>query len=320
MKESPFRKGLVGLLVLGVLFWVFTLIFRLLVEKDGPLGGGSKVAVIEIQGVISDAEETVEQLRKFGENKAIRGIVLRIDSPGGAVVPSQEIYQKVKELRVQGKTVVASMGGMAASGGYYIACASDKIVANPGTITGSIGVIMAIANVEELMKKIGYKSVVIKSGELKDIGSPFRAISPRERKFLQEMLDDVHRQFIEAVAQGRHMKPEVVKSLADGRILTGHQAKKQGLVDELGSLPEAISLAARLSGIPGKPEIIRPKKPRGWLSRFLRERLSTITFLPLRGDETRFQPYYLWPYGGPWLYPRLIPALVPLIPRPQPQS
>lgn len=316
MKESPFRKGLVALLVLGVLFWAFTLIFRLVVEKEGPMGRGSKVGVIDIQGVISDAEETLDQLRKFGENKAIRGIVLRIDSPGGAVVPSQEIYQKVKELRGQGKTVVASMGGMAASGGYYIACASNKIVANPGTLTGSIGVIMAMANVEELMKKIGYKSVVIKSGELKDIGSPFRAISPRERKFLQEMLDDVHRQFIEAVAQGRHMKPEVVKSLADGRIFTGHQAKKEGLVDELGSLPEAISLAARLAGIPGKPEIIRPKRPRGWLSRILREGLAPSSFLPPRWDETSFKPYYLWHYGGPWLYPQWNPTFVPLIPRP----
>ncbi|MBI2875660.1 MAG: signal peptide peptidase SppA [Candidatus Tectomicrobia bacterium] len=317
MKESPFRKALIGLLVVGALFWVFTLAFRLLVERGGPLGGGGKVAVVEVSGVISDAEETVEQLRKFGENKSIRSIVLRIDSPGGGVVPSQEIYQKVQELRQQGKKIVASMGSTAASGGYYIACASDKIMANPGTITGSIGVIMAMANVEDLMKKVGYRSVVIKSGEHKDIGSPFRAISPQERRFLQGVLDDVHRQFVEAVARGRRMQLESVKKLADGRIFTGQQAKENGLVDELGSLSDAVSLAGRLGGIAGKPEIVRSRKPRSWLSRILKGQFSPGSLFPLARDGMGLEPYYLWQHGSPWLLPPgLMPGLVPLVPTP----
>lgn len=223
--------------------------------------GGEKVAVIRIEGVILDSRETVEELRRFRENPSIKAVVLRIDSPGGGVVPSQEIYTEVLKARKEGRlTVVASMGNLAASGGYYIASATDKIVANPGTLTGSIGVIMELANVQGLLEKVGVQSVVIKSGRYKDLASPFRAMSDEDRALLQSVLDDVHDQFIQAVAAGRALKVEDVRDLADGRIFTGRQARTARLVDELGDLQDAIKLAARLVGIPGEPRVVEPRK------------------------------------------------------------
>jgi len=152
------------------------------------------------------------------------------------------------------------MGSVAASGGYYIACASDKIVANPGTITGSIGVLMEFTNLEELFKKIGVKGVVLKSGEHKDIGSPFREMTPEEKKIIQMVIDNVHQQFVQAVAEGRKMDRDRVAQIADGRILTGEQAKQLGLVDDIGNLQDAIDLAAKEVAIEGKPNIIYPKR------------------------------------------------------------
>jgi protease-4 len=219
------------------------------------------VAVVRIEGVILDAQKTLEELRRYRQNPSVKAIVLRIDSPGGAVVPSQEIFAEVRKMQSDGRVkVVASMGNMAASGGYYIAAATDKIVANPGTLTGSIGVIMELVNVKGLLEKVGVQSVVIKSGRYKDMASPFRAMSEEDRALLQGVLDDVHAQFIEAVAAGRAMQIEQVRNLADGRIFTGRQAKSVSLVDELGDLQEAIKLAARLVGIPGEPRVIETKK------------------------------------------------------------
>ena len=187
--------------------------------------------------------------------------MLRIDSPGGGVVPSQEIYAEVLKARTEGRVkIVASMGNLAASGGYYIAAATDKIVANPGTLTGSIGVIMELANVQGLLEKVGVQSVVIKSGKHKDLASPFRTMSPEERALLQDVLDDVHDQFIQAVATGRAMKVEQVRDLADGRIFTGRQARAAKLVDELGDLQDAIKLAARMVGIAGEPRVVETRK------------------------------------------------------------
>jgi protease-4 len=186
------------------------------------------------------------------------------------VVPSQEIYQEVRSIREKGKKVVVSMGSVAASGGYYIAAASDKIVANPGTLTGSIGVIMELANVEGLLQKIGVQSVVIKSGRHKDIASPFRKMTPEERELIQKVLDDVHDQFIDAVAEGRSMQPSEVRALADGRIFTGRQAKEKGLVDELGGLQDAVRIAGEMIGARGEPKLVEPKK-RFSIIDFLRE-------------------------------------------------
>jgi protease-4 len=174
------------------------------------------------------------------------------------------------------KKVVTSMGSVAASGGYYIACASDLIVANPGTITGSIGVLMEFTNIEELFKKIGIKGVVLKSGEHKDIGSPFREMTPEEKKIIQAVIDNVHQQFIQAVAEGRKMDHSKVAQIADGRILTGEQAKQAGLVDQIGNLQDAIDTTAKLVGIEGKPNILYPKKKFSLWELLIRETVSAI--------------------------------------------
>ena len=258
-KKRPFRTilALLGLLVVAVVG--FSLLTSLTLESSWL--GGEKVAVVRIEGVILDSREAIEELRKFRDNHSIKAIVLRIDSPGGGVVPSQEIYSEVLKARTEGKVkIIASMGNLAASGGYYIAAATDKIVANPGTLTGSIGVIMELANVQGLLEKVGVQSVVIKSGKHKDLASPFRTMSPEERALLQSVLDDVHDQFIQAVATGRAMKIEEVRDLADGRIFTGRQAKAAKLVDELGDLQDAIKLAARMVKIVGEPRVIEARK------------------------------------------------------------
>ncbi len=228
---------------------------------DGAWLGGERVAVVRIEGVIVDSRDAIEELRKFRENPSVKAIVLRIDSPGGGVVPSQEIYSEVLKTRTDGKVkVVTSMGNLAASGGYYIAAATDKIVANPGTLTGSIGVIMELANVQGLMEKVGVQSVVIKSGKHKDLASPFRTMSVEDRAILQTVLDDVHDQFIQAVAAGRAMKMDQVRDLADGRIFTGRQARTAKLVDELGDLQDAIKLAGKMGGITGEPRVVETRK------------------------------------------------------------
>lgn len=228
---------------------------------DGAWLGGEKVAVVRIEGIIIDSREAIEELRKYRESPGVKAIVLRIDSPGGGVVPSQEIYAEVLKARTEGRVkMVTSMGNLAASGGYYIAAATDKIVANPGTLTGSIGVIMELANVQGLMEKVGVQSVVIKSGKHKDLASPFRTMSAKDRAILQTVLDDVHDQFIQAVAAGRTMQVDQVRGLADGRIFTGRQAKTVKLVDELGDLQDAIKLAGKMGGITGEPRVVETRK------------------------------------------------------------
>lgn len=251
---------------LRTLFWVLAAGFALLVFlnavfPDLDMSTGDRIALIRVEGVILDSQPTVEDLRRFSQNPSVKAIVLRIDSPGGGVVPSQEIYDEVRRIRAKNnKTVIASMGSVAASGGYYIAAATDRIVANPGTLTGSIGVIMETANVEGLLQKIGVEGVVIKSGKYKDVGSPLRKMSEEERALLQSVMDDVHKQFIEAVAEGRELELDAAQALADGRIFTGRQAKDAKLVDELGDLEAAIQLAADTAGIEGEPKVVEPKR------------------------------------------------------------
>jgi protease IV len=228
---------------------------------DLDLSGQERVALIRVEGVILDAQATVGELKHYSENPLVKAIVLRIDSPGGGVVPSQEIHDAVKRVKNKSnKAVIASMGTVAASGGYYIAAATDRIIANPGSLTGSIGVIMETANLEGLLKKIGVEGVVIKSGRFKDVGSPLRKMSEDERKLLQSVMDDVHHQFIQAVADGRSLELSDVEPLADGRIFTGRQAKEARLVDELGDLDDAIHIAAEIAGMEGEPKVVEPRK------------------------------------------------------------
>ncbi len=226
------------------------------------IAGKEGVAIVRVEGPIMDSSQAVAELEAFGDDPMVKAIVVRIDSPGGGVAPSQEIYNAVKRVRKeQNKTVVASMGTVAASGGYYIAVATDRILANPGTLTGSIGVIMQMANFQELLEKVGVKSVVIKTGKFKDLGSPFRPMVEEERQLLEAVMHDTLSQFIEAVAEGRSMDAAEVEQLADGRIFTGRQAKSVLLIDEIGDLHDAIKLAGELGGIEGTPRVLETTKP-----------------------------------------------------------
>ena len=246
-------------------FWIFLVLFILVVisllfvafQKNIPIG--ERVAIIRIEGTILDSKDAIDEITSYVKDSSIKAIVLRIDSPGGAVAPSQEIYEEVRKAAVK-KKIVVSMGSVAASGGYYIAAAASRIFANPGTLTGSIGVIMEIPNFSGLMNKVGVKTEIIKSGKHKDIASVFRGIGPEEREILQGALDNVHEQFITAVSEGRKMLIDDVRKIADGRIFTGEQALKAGLVDDLGNLEDAVKAAAKLSGIKGEPEIVTKKE------------------------------------------------------------
>lgn len=225
-----------------------------------------RIGVVPIEGIISQSGEIVEQIQNFAEDQRIRAVVLRINSPGGGVAPSQEVYQAVLELKKK-KKVVVSMGSVAASGGYLIAVAADRILANPGTITGSISAVMHYANVEELMKKIGVSSSVIKSGKFKDIGSPVRKMTDEESILLQALVDDIYDQFVQVIAINRKIPLQNIREMADGRVFSGRQAKERGLVDELGGLQDAVLLAGRLAGMKGKPEIVYGvKKKQGFLN------------------------------------------------------
>ncbi len=292
MKKRPF------LLALALLAGLFVFFLALVVTLASYMGNptdfalGDKVGVIEIYGVIADSKQVIEQLHEFRDNDSIKALVLRIDSPGGGVGPSQEVYEEVKLVDAV-KPVVVSMGSVTASGGYYIAAGAREIVANPGTITGSIGVIMEFANVQELLNKIGLGSVVVKSGEYKDIGSPTRDMTAVERTILQELIDDVHSQFVNSVAEGRHMDPEKVNAIADGRIFTGRRAMELGLVDRMGNLEVAIKRAAELAGLEGEPHVVYPpgKKPR-FIDMFIEETLNQLQLALQKERSVGLQ--YLW--------------------------
>lgn len=246
------KKFLIVFLVLFVLLIIISLAI-IAIQNNLPIG--ERIALIRIEGPIFDSKGAIEEIKKYSKDQTIKAIVLRIDSPGGAVAPAQEIYEEVRKA-VAKKKVVVSMGSVAASGGYYIASPASRIIANPGTLTGSIGVIMEIPNLEGLMNKLGIRTEVVKSGRHKDIASIFRGIKKEEREILQSVLDNVHEQFISAVAEGRKMLHEDVKKIADGRIFTGEQALKIGLIDELGNIEDAIKIAATLSGIKGEPVVV----------------------------------------------------------------
>jgi protease-4 len=272
------KRILIGLGVIAALLVFFLSVLFFIgryIGKPGRFAFGDKIAIVEIKGVITQSSGIIEELNQYEEDEGVKAIILRIDSPGGGVGPSQEIHREILKVKSK-KKVVTSMGSVAASGGYYIACASDLIIANPGTITGSIGVLMEFTNIEELFKKIGIKGVVLKSGEHKDIGSPFREMTPEEKKIIQEVIDNVHQQFVQAVAKGRKMDQEKVMQIADGRILTGEQAKQIGLVDQIGNLQDAIDIVAKMVGIEGKPNILYPKRRFSLWELLVREATSAV--------------------------------------------
>ncbi|HJX60614.1 MAG TPA: signal peptide peptidase SppA [Thermodesulfobacteriota bacterium] len=275
MKQKRILIGVGVIVVLLVIFFSALYLIGRSGRTSSRFAFGDKIAIVEIRGVITQSSGVIEEIHQYLEDDGVKAIILRIDSPGGGVGPSQEIHREILKGKVK-KRIVTSMGSVAASGGYYIACASDLIVANPGTITGSIGVIMEFTNIEELFKKIGIKGVVLKSGEHKDIGSPFREMTPEEKRIIQEVIDSVHQQFIKAVAEGRKLDRSKVTQIADGRILTGEQAKELGLVDQIGNLDDAIDATAKLVGIEGKPDILYPKRKFSIWELLIRETVSAV--------------------------------------------
>lgn len=294
----PIVRGLLVLSIAVVMF--FAAAFALTVGTDGKIGNllslGGRVGVVEVKGVISESDDAVEALKSFQKNPAVKAVVVRIESPGGGVAPSQEIYDAIRKVR-ESKPVVASMGGVAASGGYYIASACDTIVANPGTLTGSIGVIMELGNVEGLLQKLGVQPEIIKAGAYKDMGSIVRPMTENERGLFQEMIDSVHTQFITAVAAGRSMNKDQVRALADGRIFSGEQAKTAGLVDELGGFEDAIRLAAEKGGIEGEPRVTEARSSKEpWWFRLLFNFAPTSPFSSYRAFGLQIV------YEGPFLH------------------
>jgi protease-4 len=299
-------RGRVALIALGagvgvLVLFVFTVWLILTVSDDG-LPGGAKVAVVEVEGVIGvgsdrglDTESIIRTLGEYRDDPSVRAVVLRIDSPGGVVAPTQEIFTAVRRLREAKKPVVASLGSVAASGGYYVAVSADRIFASPGTLTGSIGVVMQLANVEGLLKKVGVEYVVVKAGAYKDVGNIARAMTPEERRILQSLLDDVYDQFISAVAEGRGLEPQAVRAFAEGRIYSGRQAQGLKMVDDLGGLEDAIEAAAKMAGLPPKPKVLYPKR-RFSLRELLRNEwgLGPVSHM-LPAMQTLRTPLYLMP-------------------------
>ncbi len=264
--------GLVALIFGGSVFLKSSVSSVVSSSSDGNVG------VVELTGVITSSKKIIEQIKTFKENSSIKAIVLRVNSPGGGVGPSQEIYREIVKTK-KTKKIIASFGSVAASGGYYAASACDGIMADPGTITGSIGVIMEYANFQELMKKIGLVPIVIKSGEFKDIGSPVRPIKDEEKKILQGVADEIHLQFIKDVAKGRGIKQDKIAKIADGRIYTGEKAMKIGLVDKLGNLDDAINWAGKIGGVKGKIKAVYPEKDRISFLKKLFESLFKNTYI-----------------------------------------
>jgi protease-4 len=296
------RKGLWGLLLLfGFLASIFFLCVLLVASTAGgnlPLTGVG-LGVVEVTGPITDSREVLEQLQEFEDNDNIKGVLLRIDSPGGAVAPSQEMYGAVLRLKKK-KKVVVSMGNLAASGGYYIACAGDRIFANPGTVTGSIGVITQLTNFSELADLAKVDVVTVKSGRYKDMGNPFRPFEEDDRQVFQDMVLNIYEQFIRDVAKSRNMKLERVREIADGRVYTGEQAKELGLVDELGGIQEAAEYLNKEAGLEGRPQLIYPPKEEDELfQKLLQGSARSVTRGVMQSVEEETAPRLEYRYTGP---------------------
>ncbi len=276
------RSSLAWILIIGaVLCGLFVVslfaMMMMMSDSDGLTGGGDRIAVIPVEGVIGGdmAKAVNRHLKQYGNDSRVKAIILRVDSPGGGVSASQEIYREVKRVKEdKKKKIVVSMGTVAASGGYYIACPADKIFANPGTVTGSIGVIAEWINYKDLVEWAKVKPVVFKSGEFKDTGSPTRDLTEREKQYFQGMINELYGQFVGAVTDGRkgrgseggELNEERVKALADGRVYTGEGALRSGLIDSLGNYEDALKETAKMVGIKGEPQVLTPPKPREGLS------------------------------------------------------
>jgi len=294
-RRHPFLFFILVFTTIVAVTTVLTSIMGMLDKEKRELRFGEKVGVIEIEGMMTDAREIIDQIKTFRERESIKAILLRINSPGGPVGPAQEIYREI-EKTVEEKKVVASLGSIAASGGYYVASAADRIMANPGTITGSIGVIMGYTNFQELFQKIGLSPVVIKSGEYKDLASPVREMSEKEREILQTFTDNIHTQFIEDVAKGRGKSPDAIRKIADGRIFSGETAKQHGLVDRLGNRADAVEWAGRLGGIKGKIRSVYPPEKKLPIVEYLMD-MAAARLKATMQEMTSVTPGYIYEPG-----------------------
>ena len=264
-------------------------------DETGDFAFSDRIQVVDVEGQLLQSRQILDQLKRYEDSDSVKAILLNIDSPGGGVAVSQEIYAEVKRLREKNKkTIVAYLSSTGASGAYYIACAADKIVANPGTIVGSIGVIAEWVNYADLLQWAKLKDIVFKTGEFKDTGSPTRPITENERKYFQGLIDDMYVQFVEAVSSGRKMDLQEVRAVADGRVFTGRDAQQRKLIDEIGNFQDAVDVTAKLAGISGKPRLLRPSRQRVTILDVLTTDLSRL--VPFGGQsmtsQIKFQ--YLW--------------------------
>jgi protease-4 len=264
-------------------------------DQGAEFAFSDRMQVVDIEGELLQSRPILDQLKRYEDSSSVKAILLNIDSPGGGVAVSQELYTEIRRLREKkDKTIVAYFSSTGASGAYYVACAADKIIANPGTIVGSIGVIAEWVNYADLLQWAKLKDIVFKTGEFKDTGSPSRALTDRERTYFQGLIDDMYVQFVEAVASGRKLELQEVRAMADGRVFTGRDARERKLIDEIGNFQDAVDLTAKLAGISGKPRLIRSTRQRVTLLDVLTTDLSR--FVPFNGQtlksQIRFQ--YVW--------------------------
>jgi len=267
-KSTKWFLAILGILALVALVFV-VILFSFVSSPSGGVetvtsGSGDKIAVVELKGVITSSEEFVRQVKKYRTDRSIRALLVRVESPGGGVVASQEMYEELRKTRDGGKPVVVSMGSIAASGGYYVACGASRVVANRGTLTGSIGVISEFLQLREAMDKLGIDVKTVKSGRLKDSGTPTRPMNREDEAYFQALSNDVHRQFVAVVERERGLGHDEALALSDGRVFTGEQAVKAGLVDTLGTFEDAILITAAAAGIEGEPSVVRERKRATW--------------------------------------------------------
>jgi protease IV len=302
MPEPPRSRVFLWVLLGGGAFFLFLLAVFALVyftvrtqQKDSFSGFGDKIAVVDLEGVIMSPKDTVEQLRKFGDDSSIKAIIIHVNSPGGGAAASEEIYREVLRIRdVKKKRIVASIETVGASGAYYVSSATNKIFADQASIVGSIGVIAEWYNYEELLKWAKLQAIVLKAGEFKDTGSPVRPMTPAERAYMQGLIDDMHGQFIHSVAEGRHMKDAEILPLADGKVWTGEQAMPLKLIDQIGDFRAAIADTAKSVGIKGEPTLVHPEKDRKSVLDLVFGDVSEYLPDPAKLMQSNAGFYYLW--------------------------
>ncbi len=286
--------GVFALFVVAVFTLVY-LSFSTEADNDGFSGFGSKIGVVDLTGVILSPKQVVGQLKKFAEDDSVKAIILHVNSPGGGVAASEEIYREVRRIRDEKKKhIVASIETVGASGAYYISSATDKIYADKGSIVGSIGVIAQWVNYGELLKWAKLNAITLKAGEFKDTGSPTREMTPAEREYMQSLIDNMHTQFIQAVADGRHAKEQDIRTIANGKVWTGDQAFSLKLVDQITDFEGAVKDTAKAVGISGEPNLVYPQREKRSALDLLFGDVSD--YLPTREKllEEQVGFYYLW--------------------------